>query len=184
MGFITAIVAIHFAQAQTPDWNKPLPNNGELPEFILGEPQGVGVGAYIGKPISVALSYYTGTRTTQALFGMWFPDVYRFSLDQLFLIFSYTQNEYVSVLFNTGLGLNAYFNEPSSGDYYGGGDTTHDYYGVRLPINVAFNHSELAFDAYFELVPSLQYTFSLNTGLSFKMYGGVGVRVYPFSKEK
>ena len=178
MGIVTIIFGISFAYAQNPDWNRQVRNGRELPDFLDGSPEGIGLGLFVGAPISLAGSYYKNGKTTQLLFGMWFPNTYRISLDQVQTIYSITPKEYISLHLNVGLGGFAYFNEYSSGDFIAGGGTTYDHYGIRAPVNIAFNHSELAFDIYVEMAPCIQFTPQL-TG---ELYGGIGMRVYPFHK--
>ena len=182
MGFITALMFSGWAFAQGPDWNRQLPDskaNG-LPEFLENPPEGIGLGVHVGRPLSLAASFYKKPFITQALLGMGLPNTYRFSVDQLYAVYHFQMGEYLSFPINVGLGGFAYFNEKSSGDFIAGGGTTYNHYGIRMPLNVAFNHQELAFDVYTEIVPVLQLT----PQIAVDVYGGFGVRVYPFNQEK
>ena len=96
MGFIAAVILHSLAFAQGPDWNRQLPDsraNG-LPEFLEAPPGGIGIGLYAGRPLSVALSYYKEPLTTQILLGMWLPNTYRFSIDQLYSVHTLQMGEY------------------------------------------------------------------------------------------
>ena len=182
MGIIAAIGLMGIANAQSPDWNKTPADaraNG-LPEFLEGSAQGFGVGVYMGRPLSIALSYSKETLLTQMLVGMWLPNTYRLSIDQLYSVYTPRKGEYLSFPISVGVGGFAYLNEYSSGDFFTGGGTTYDHYGLRLPVSIALNHKELAFDAYVDIVPAIQFA----PRFLFDVYGGVGIRVYPFNAEK
>jgi len=182
MGIVTAIILGAMANAQSPDWNRQLPDSrtSGLPPFMEGAPQGFGLGFYFGKPLSAAASYYKGVFTTQLLLGMWFPNTYRISVDQLYSVYVLQFGEYLSLPMNVGLGTCLYFNEQTSGDYFGGGGTTFNHVGLRAPLNVAINHSQMAIDVYTEFVPTLK----IKPRVSFEGYGGLGLRFYPFNKEQ
>ena len=182
MGIITVVFLSAVAIAQSPDWNRQLPDSkaSGLPDFMEGQPQGVGLGFYLGSPLSIAASLYKGKRTTQLLAGMRFPNNYRFSVDQLYAVQVLRFGEYFSFPLNVGFGSCLYLNEQVSGDFLGGGGTTYNHFGFRLPLNVAFNHSEIAMDVYAEYVPTLK----VKPRVSFENYGGIGLRFYPFNKEQ
>ena len=185
MGIVAGIILTATAFAQTPDWNRDMADSRSegLPIFMEGAPEGIGVGFYFGRPLSLAGSYHKGAFTTQALLGMWLPDTYRLSLDQLYAVYTPSFGEYFSLPISVGLGGFAYFNEQKQGDIISGGGTNYNLYGIRAPINIALNHQEVALDFYVEVVPAIQVA-QFNSGLSYNTYGGIGLRVYPFNKEE
>ena len=137
----------------------------------------MGVGFHLGRKGTLAASYYQGPFLTQILFGMWFQNTYRFSVDQLYSVYTFQWGDYYSFPINVGLGAFGYFNEKKSGDGTTAGNTRYHHVGLRAPVNVTCNHQDLAFDVYAEIVPALRFT----PQVTFDLYGGLGIRVYPLS---
>ena len=177
MGIVATIVLISMAAAQTPDWNRRSKGTSSgLLEDLEGEANGFGLGMYLGRPLGLSLSYAADSWLTQMHLGMWFPNTYRISVDQLYSVHQFSAGEYWYVPVNVGLGGFAYVNEYQAGDLIAGGETTYDHYGIRAPLSLSLKHRKLSFETFVDLVPAVQ----IRPRVEFDVYGGIGLRVYRF----
>ena len=151
-------------------------NQSSFPKVFRHEPQGLGVGIYMGTPTgfaSVNFSLRTG-RSTQQLYLNWNTKSSNFRLvtDQLWFFYDVPSDDDLRFPLYWGMRGWMSLNELNNGLGIEGISQT---LGVGLPVGVSMYNDQVAIDFYFECAP----VFQLLPSSRFGFQAGIGFRIYP-----
>ena len=163
------------AGAPSTDWMRN-DAGSSLPEVFRHEPQGLGVGIYMGTPTGLAalnLSLRTG-RSTQQVYLNWNTQsgAFRLVTDQLLVFYDVPSDEDLRFPLYWGMRGWVTLNEINNNLGFEGISQT---LGVGLPVGISMYNDRIAVDLYFECAPVLQILPSSRLGFQ----AGIGFRMYP-----
>ena len=151
------------------------------PPGLGGSAEGFGVGLFVGGPTGLALAWRPGGPSyLQGVVGWSIPDE-RLALsgDYVWTITELTGAAEPNLVFPIYVGLGGRVridgdddeNDKKDRDNWNG-----SYFGLRVPVGIAFTPRNTAIDVYFEIAPSINLLPDTDVDLD----GGLGVRFYPF----
>ncbi len=151
-------------------------SQSSFPQVFRHEPQGLGVGLYMGTPMGFAslnAALRTG-RATQQLYINWNTNSsdLRLVFDQLWFFYTVPSDDRLSFPLYWGARGWMSLNELRNGLGMEGISQT---VGVGLPVGITMYHRETAIDLYVEAAPVLQLVPVSRLGFQ----AGIGFRMYP-----